>query len=241
MSVRSRRTLCFRGLAQAVITGPLFADDYLTACTLNTGASAGVLTVISELNVGNQLTVRGPGDKQLDFVPGPAHSSSVPVGPAVNSPGQLPPPFFSAGQWLASASGNSSVQPCMATLSIPSPIQITNYDQAKTIDHTKDLTITWDPTTYSDADFVNVQLYGQLPSQWCQGPRPVFCRVPAADGTSTIPAAMLNSFQPATGSLSLSIERKPRHRGNVHSRTERWHLDPGRFPISLGRMDLPAV
>jgi hypothetical protein len=94
-------------------------------------------------------------------------------------------------------------------VSIPNPIQVGNYARAKTVDHTKDLTIVWDPTTYSDADFVNVQLYSQVPAQWFSPPHVVFCRVPALAGKATIPAALLASFQPATGSLSLSLDRKP--------------------------------
>jgi hypothetical protein len=198
----------FRASGLSVITGPLFADDYLRACTLTAGAS-GFLLDISELNVGNQLTVRGPGDKKLDLLPDPEYNGSVPVGPAVNRPDQLAAPFFSAGQWQASAPGNSAVQPFTAMLSIPNPIQITNYDQVTMIDHTKDLTITWEPTTYSDADFVNVQLYVQLRTPFFGPSRSVFCRVPATAGQATVPAAMLASFQPAPGSLSLSLGRKP--------------------------------
>ena len=95
-------------------------------------------------------------------------------------------------------------------VSIPNPIQITNYGQVTMADHTQDLTLAWNPTTYSDADFVNVQLYSPFPAEWFNPPHFVVCRVPASAGTLTIPAAMLATFQaPATGSLSLSISRKP--------------------------------
>src|SRR5260370_33908578 len=88
----------YRASGLSVITGPLFADDYLRACTLTAGAS-GFLLDISELNVGNQLTVLGPGDKKLDLLPANEYNGSVPVGPAVNRPDQLAAPFFSAGEW----------------------------------------------------------------------------------------------------------------------------------------------
>ena len=230
----------YRASSLSVITGPIFADDYLGACTLTTGAS-GFLLDISELNVGNQLTVWGPGDKKLDLLPDPEYNGSVPVRPAVNSPDQLAAPFFSAGQWQASASGSSNVQPFTAMLSIPNPIQITNYDQVTMIDHTKDLTITWEPTTYSDADFVNVQLYGQLPTPFFGRSESVFCRVPAIAGQATVPAAMLASFQPVTG-IAIALARpEARHRNDVHSPTKRWQLDRGCFPISFRRMDFRAV
>jgi hypothetical protein len=74
------------------------------------------------------------------------------------------------------------------------------------VDHTQDLTIAWDPTTYSRTDFVTVQLY-PAPLEWFNTSA-VLCRVPALAGQATIPAALLASFQPsATGSLTLSIAR----------------------------------
>ena len=192
----------------SIITGPLFADDYLAGCTLSYGASASFLTLINEFNVGNQLIVQGPSDKQLNLMSGVVYSGTLPVEPAVNSPGQLPAPFFSAGQWQASAPGNANVQPFTAMLSIPDPIQITNYGQLNMVDHTQDLTIVWDPTTYSGADFVTVQLY-PAPLEWFNTSA-VLCRVPALAGHATIPAALLAFYQPsASATLSLSIARKP--------------------------------
>jgi hypothetical protein len=208
MESASAQFLSYGASALSIVTGPLFADDYLGGC-ITGGASAGFLIRQAPLTVGDQVSVQGPDGKQLALTGVPSYRASVPVGPAVNSPDQLPAPFFSAGQWQASGSGNSNVQPFTATLSIPNPIQITNYDQTQMIDHTRDLTITWDPTTYSDADFVNVQLYGQLPTPFFGRSQSVFCRVPASAGRATIPAALLTSFLPATGSLSLSLGRKP--------------------------------
>ena len=94
-------------------------------------------------------------------------------------------------------------------LSIPNPIQVTNYGQVTMVDHTHDLTLAWNPTTYSGADFVTVQLYPQLPPAFTS-PSAVLCRVPASAGQAAIPAALLASFQPsATATFSLSISRKP--------------------------------
>ncbi len=208
MESASAQFLSYSASALSIVTGPLFADDYLGGC-ITGGASAGFLFRQAPLTVGDQVSVQGPDGKQLALTGVPFYRASVPVGPAVNSPDQLPAPFFSAGQWQASGSGNSNVQPFTATLSIPNPIQITNYDQTQMIDHPRDLTITWDPTTYSDADLVNVQLYGQLPTPFFGRSQSVFCRVPASAGRATIPAALLTSFLPATGSLSLSLGRKP--------------------------------
>jgi len=76
------------------------------------------------------------------------------------------------------------------------------------VDHTQDLTIVWDPTTYSGADFVTVQLY-PAPLEWFNTSA-VLCRVPALAGHATIPAALLAFYQPsASATLSLSIARKP--------------------------------
>jgi hypothetical protein len=95
-------------------------------------------------------------------------------------------------------------------VSIPNPIQITNYSKVNLVDHTQDLTVVWDPTTYSDADFVTVQLYPQAPLEWFNTSSPVLCRVPASAGQATIPAPLLASYQPsASATLSLSISRTP--------------------------------
>jgi uncharacterized protein (TIGR03437 family) len=198
----------------SVISPPLFADDYLVGCMLTGGASARFLALLNPLNVGDQVSVQGPSGKQLTLLPqgaGPPsrYSGSEPTGQAVMSPDLLSAPFFSAGEWQVGASGNSDVEPFTSVLTVPNPIQITNYGQITVVDHTKDLTIVWDPTTYSGADFVAVQLYGQAPAQWFAPSSAVSCRVPATAGTLTISAAMLASFQPATGSLSLALGRKP--------------------------------
>jgi hypothetical protein len=198
----------------SIISQSLFADDYLAGCALTSGGATGVLLDIDALNVGEQVSVQGPGGQQLSLLPqglGPPslYSGAEPVGPAVTSPDQLPAPFFSAGQWQASASGNSNVQPFKALLSLPNPIQITNYGQVTMVDHTQDLTIAWDPTTYSGADFVTVQLYPQVPFQWFTATA-VLCRVPASAGQAIIPAPLLAFYQPsASATLSLSISRKP--------------------------------
>ena len=138
------------------------------------------------------------------------YSGAEPVGPPITSPDLLSAAFFSAGQWQASAPGTSNVQPFTAMLSIPNPIQVTNYSQLTTVDHTQDLTIAWDPTTYSGADLVYVQLFSQIPLEWSNTSFAVLCRVPASAGHATIPAALLASLQPsATATISLSISRKP--------------------------------
>jgi uncharacterized protein (TIGR03437 family) len=197
----------------STISGVLFADDYLNGCS--TGPEAARLIAVSGgLNVGEQIIVQGPNAQQLNLSPGAAglaiYNGSVPMGPVVSTPDQLAAPFFSFGQWQASAPGTSNVQPFTAMALIPNPIQITNYGSLAMIDHTRDLTITWDPTTYSAADFVNLQLYNQVLNEWFNPTPALFCRVPAIAGVAIIPAGMLASFQPSsTGSLSLSVERKP--------------------------------
>ncbi len=209
MESATAQFLSYEASGLSVFSGPpLFADDYLAGCTLTAGASASFLTVINELNVGNQVNLQGPDGKQLNLLSGVVYSASVPAEAAVTSPDQLPAPFFSSGQWQANAPGNSNVQPFTAMLSIPNPIQVTNYSQVSMVDHTKDLTIAWDPTTYSAADFVTVQLYPQVPIQWF-ATTAVLCRVPASAGQVTIPRALIFYQPSATATLSLSISRKP--------------------------------
>jgi uncharacterized protein (TIGR03437 family) len=209
------QVLTYDASSLSIISQPLFADDYLAGCALTGGPTARLLAITNSLNVGNQITIQGPAGQILNLLPpvaGPPflYNGSEPSQSPVSSPDQLPPPFFSAGQWQASAPGTSNVQPFTAVLYTPSPIQINNYGQTTKIDHTQDLTIAWDPTTYSAADFVTVQLYPQNSLEWFNTSSPVLCRVPASAGQAIIPAPLLASFQPsATATLSLSISRQP--------------------------------
>jgi uncharacterized protein (TIGR03437 family) len=195
----------------SAISSPLFADDSLARCAPLGVVSARLLAPSDSLNVGDHVYIQGPSGQQLSLLPQGSHaisgySGAEPAGPPVARPDQLPRPFFSAGEWQASAPGGGSIQPFTAMLSIPEPIQVTNYDEVTMADHTQDLTITWDPTTYSTADFVTVELFGQGPSIGYVGSSAVFCRVPATSGQATIPAAMLTSFPPpVAASLFVSV------------------------------------
>jgi uncharacterized protein (TIGR03437 family) len=215
MESANAQFLTYGASALSIISQPLFADDYLAGCTLVGGAtSARLLAVINALNVGDLVNLQGPVGKQLSLLPQGTglpslYNGSEPSQSPVTSPELLPAPFFSAGQWQASAPGTSNVQPFTAMLSIPNPIQVTNYSQLTTVDHTQDLTMAWDSTTYSTSDFVTVQLY-PVPLEWSNTSFAVLCRVPASAGHATIPAALLASLQPsATATISLSISRKP--------------------------------
>jgi uncharacterized protein (TIGR03437 family) len=193
----------------SAISSPLFADDSLTGCAPSGVVSARLLAPSDSLNVGDQVYIQGPSGQQFSLLPQGSnalsgYSGAEPAGPAVARPDQLPTPFFSAGEWQASAPGSGSIQPFTAMLSIPEPIQVTNYDEVTMADHTQDLTITWDPTTYSTADFVTEELFGQGPSKGYVGSSAVFCRVPATSGQATIPAAMLTSIPPP-GAASLFV------------------------------------
>jgi uncharacterized protein (TIGR03437 family) len=195
------------------ISSPLFAEDYLTGCTSSGVVSARLLVPRDSLNVGDQVNIQGPSGQRLSLLPQGSnaisgYSGAEPAGPAAARPDQLPAPFFSPGEWQASAPGSGGVHPFTAMLSIPEPIQVTNYDQVKMADHTRDLTIAWDPTTYSTADFVTVELFGQGPSKGYVASSTVFCRVSATTGQATIPAAMLTSFPPpGAASLFVSVGR----------------------------------
>ena len=171
----------------SVFSGVLYAKDYLAGCTFSGSLAAGFLARINPLNLGNAIVVEGPGGKQLSLLSGLEYSASVPVLPAVAGPDQLPPPFFSAGQWQAISGGSTVALPFTAAVSIPNPIQLTNYDQLTTIDRKHDLTVTWDPTTYSADDFLTLQLFNQAASELPNFSQNVFCRVPAAAGMATVP------------------------------------------------------
>jgi uncharacterized protein (TIGR03437 family) len=129
-------------------------------------------------------------------------ASSIPVGQpiappvAVPTPDALPPSIFQPGTWQLSAPNFS--QP----LQLPPTIQLQNFAALQSIDTTRDLTITWNPSGYSKSDLLLLNLAAAT-SPWFTSSS-IFCHAAAATGSLTIPAAQLQAI-PKSANLSTFI------------------------------------
>ena len=94
---------------------------------------------------------------------------------------------------MASAPGSATVLPFKASINLPPPIQVTNYEQLMSIDGKQALTVTWDPNGYSADDIVTV---------WLNRSRGLACTAPAQAGQVTIPQELMVELDAAAPSQS---------------------------------------
>ena len=176
----------------ATMFQPLLADDVFYSCSLSNGGAVAVINASGNVNLGPELTLTGPGATGYILTsPGQSfYSLSLPTGPPVSSPEQLPPPFFVPGVWQISGPGGqpnpyagvpNPTLPYTEQITTPPTIQLTNFASMQTIDPTKPLVVTWSPVGYGPGDVVTVTV----------GPIGVSCRAHASDGFLSIPPSAL--------------------------------------------------
>ena len=174
----------------SLMTPALVADDVFYGCTpVNGGGiTASFLAAFGSVDLGPELTLTGPGTTgHILTSPGvPFYSLSLPTGPPVTSPEQLPPPYFVPGLWQISGTGSQPSEwfqtqyatlPFSAQLNTPPTLEITNYATVQAMNLTKGSVVTWNPAGYGPGDVVTVTV----------GPFGVACRAHASDGQVTIP------------------------------------------------------
>jgi hypothetical protein len=190
----------------AAFTDPLQAADAYYGCTVSSVAGARFIGASGALNAGDKL-VLSSGSNALDLpLENPQFPSlyrtQLPVASPVNSPDAVSTPFFKPGVWQVSSSGSADVQAFTGRLTVPPPVRISNAADLASIDHTKDLTVEWNGSDYTDDYVANVQLSAS---------NAIVCRAPANSGRLTIPAAfMQGTMQGAYGSgLEVLLMPKP--------------------------------
>jgi hypothetical protein len=168
------------------------ADSVFYSCQLQQfGTTGGYLAQLYpniSMAMGSDTIHFGPG------VPGP------PLPAAVPTPDTLPPSIFLPGTWQLTATQFS--QP----LNLPPVIQLQNFAALQSIDSTHDLTITWNPTGYSNSDVLTLTL-ATPPSEWFTSSNSI-CHARAAAGSLTIPSAQLRAI-PTSATLTASISPHP--------------------------------
>jgi uncharacterized protein (TIGR03437 family) len=175
------------------------------ACQITNGAnSTGVGAIFVVARPQGSLVLTGPAGQTLtadgyfsQYFGG--KGSAEPV----DSPDQLPPPFFSAGTWTLDVSGDPRVAAFQHTFQLPPELNWTNRGSLNTVSRASDTAITWDPAGYSATDVATVNLSGG-------GTTSVDCHVPATSGSVTIPRSLLQQL-PATadGLLRAQISSNP--------------------------------
>ena len=177
----------------AAMSQPLLAEDVFYSCTASSGAPAAIAVLDggNSIDLGPKLTLTGPGTTgYLLTSPSGLESLSLPTGPPVSSPDQLPPPYFVSGVWQITGPGSQPnpyfqsqypTLPFQAQITTPPTIQITNYASLQTIDVANGLVVAWNPAGYGPGDVVNVTI----------GPAGASCRAHATDGQLSIPSSLL--------------------------------------------------
>ena len=203
------------------LIAPRLANNAYSGCTANQGNGlVGAWLSVGSLDAGDKLTLIGPS-ATFDL-PAPdstfhgLYELSVPPTPYFPDPASLPPAVFGPGNWVFSGLGSRDMPAFQQPFTLPKQMLISNLATVTMLDHTKNQTITWEGTSYSDHETMLVTLQGSssVPaSQWfdTSSNYSVSCRVPATIGQVIIPANLLTPFTPSlTGNmLSIGIQQNP--------------------------------
>ena len=167
-----------------------------TGCGLNAVSGSFIFSLINPVDAGTPLVV-GPGGVRLTMTGmGPFFSTTPST--ATYPLDAVPPSMFTAGDWSIQVPGGKDIAAFQAALRVAPPLHWTNRNTVSPIARTSDLTLTWDPTGYTDHD-------------WMQGSIGVgagaaICRVPASSGSVTIPASLIAQLPaPPTTSTGLPM------------------------------------
>jgi uncharacterized protein (TIGR03437 family) len=195
---------------QSLPTEPLLADDAYFGCGIADAGSVGTviyepLSEVTFLQVGDGITLMDPSKSlALPYRFG-TYSMGIPPSAAASLPDDVAPTFFTPGAWVASAPGSATVLPFKASINLPPPIQVTNYEQLISVDGQRAQTVTWDPSGYSADDVVTVRLNRS---------RSLACVAPAQAGQVSIPRELMMELDAAAPSqndsanMEISLTRR---------------------------------
>jgi len=228
----------------AIMSPPLFADDAYYICAASTGVPTAVILAFGgSIDFGPNLTLTGPGTAgHILTSPGQSYYSlSLPTGPPVTSPDQLPPPYFVPGMWQISGPGAQlspffapqyRALPFQGQITSPPTIQLANHANFQTIDRQKDLAVAWDPAGYGPADVVTVNTGAS---------GIVSCRARATDGRLSIPSSLLQTISPSANSyFQISVTARPDQTARVNISLQGGGDVPGKFTYTFTE-SFPAV
>ncbi len=190
----------------ALLAQPQSPEPGYPVCQMASGALYGYTIdfIIGGGARSGTLLLTGPTGQQLDVIgyDGQYFGGTGSLESAT-SPDQLPPPFFSAGTWLLSVTGDTVVNGFQQALRLPPQLTWTNRASLATISRANDTAITWDPAGYSSTDIAYIALSGG-------GPGEVDCLAVATSGGVTLGRSLLGQLTPTTdGLLRVGISNGP--------------------------------
>ena len=158
--------------------------DEVAGCRLSLGGGYGgaaYLSTGSFLESGTPV-VTGPGGVRIPMegFPGYYHSTSPNTRSTLNS---IPPSLFEPGDWTVEVPGGNDVAAFRAALRVPPALRWINRATVSPVSRTKDITLKWDPSGYTDQEWVQ----GSLDV----GRGSVGCQAAATAGSITIPASLI--------------------------------------------------
>jgi hypothetical protein len=109
----------------------------------------------------------------------------------------LPPSSFAPGDWAVEAPGGKNIAAFRAALRVPPALRWTNRATVSPVSRASDLTLKWDPTGYSDREWMQGSVG--------VGTGSVICQAPATAGSIAIPASLIAQF-PAVTSLAPTVQ-----------------------------------
>jgi uncharacterized protein (TIGR03437 family) len=161
------------------IIGLLYAPE--AGCQKSSTVGALALLSVPLIDAGTAVVV-GPGGVRLSMSGDFGFYSTTPSA-TTYALDAIPPSIFASGDWSVQTSGGKNIAAFQAGLRVPPPLQWTNRATISPVSRTNDLILKWDPTGYTDREW----MLGSIGV----GAASVICQAPATAGSITIPASSI--------------------------------------------------
>jgi hypothetical protein len=168
-----------------VVTGQLTAPT--AGCQLNlVGSSVGgiFLNVQEPLDAGRPV-VTGPAGERIPMDGDYGHYATV-LSSDTYTIDAIPPSSFAPGVWAVEVPGGKDIGAFQAGLRVPPPLRWTNRAAVSPVSRSSDLVLKWDPTGYTEREWMQASLGVGMDYVACQGP--------ASTGSLTIPASLISQL-----------------------------------------------
>ena len=178
-----------------VVTGLL--SNRVPGCQLNLegGAVGAILVNVPPFDAGLPV-VTGPGGVRITM-DGNFGRYSTPPPDASYPLDSLPPSSFAPGDWAVEVPGGKNVAAFHVALRVPPALRWLNRATVSPVSRASDLTLQWDPTGYSDREWMQGSVG--------VGAGSVTCQAPATAGSITIPSSLIAQL-PALTSFTPMVE-----------------------------------
>ncbi|HWB86214.1 MAG TPA: hypothetical protein VG675_18870 [Bryobacteraceae bacterium] len=171
-----------------------------TGCQLNQNGLAGVIVNVLPLDAGKPV-VKSPGGITT-AMQGSFGYYITPASNATYTLDEVPPSSFAPGDWSVEAPGGKDIAAFQAALRVPPALHWRNRNTLSPVSRTNDLTLLWNPTGYTEQEWVRGSVG--------VGTASVICQTPATAGSVTIPASLISQLPAgATGMAMVELLLTP--------------------------------